>query len=102
MWPRGTSGSRDTGCARQPYSVSESDATLSARAQRTVRRTSIVDEHRLRDGVVAVVAQGQEHAVGAPRARDLARAAAEHEDRRAAALAPHLELAPAHAEPEAG
>src|SRR5688572_19873812 len=76
-------------------------ATLRSRARHVVRRI-IVYEHRLGDRVLAFVAERQEHPAPAPGEPKLARAPGEHERRRLAPLAPHLQLAPAHAESEPG
>src|SRR4051812_35577207 len=104
MWPRGTSVSNVTGCAVQPYSSSGIAATLAARAQLTgcTLTGDVVDQHRLGDRVVAVVAQREEHALGAARAGELTRASVQDQHRRAAALSPDLELAPVHAEAQPG
>src|SRR5260370_25491704 len=59
-------------------------------------------ENSLRRRLFPYVREGQQHAAPAARAPDLPRASGEHELRRPAALAAHLELAPAHAEPEPG
>src|SRR2546426_6660485 len=74
-------------------------ATLRSRASHVVRRL-IAYEHRLGERVLPFVTERQEHSAPAPGQPELPRAPGEHEDGRLASLAPHLELAPAHAEPE--
>src|SRR5438094_363946 len=74
-------------------------ATLRSRAIHVVRRI-IAYEHRLGERVLPLVTERQEHSAPAPGQPDLPRAPGEHEGGRLASLAPHLELAPAHAEPE--
>src|SRR3989440_11794358 len=76
-------------------------ATLRSRARHVVRRI-IAYEHRLGARVFSFVAERQEHPAPAPGQPELARAPREHERRGLAALAPYLQLAPAHAEPEPG
>src|SRR5205809_5179952 len=74
-------------------------ATLRSRASHVVRRI-IAYEHRLGERVLPLVTERQEHSAPAPGQPELPRAPGEHEGGRLASLAPHLELAPAHAEPE--
>src|SRR5438128_2227846 len=74
-------------------------ATLRSRASHVVRRL-IAYEHRLGERVLPFVTERQEHSAPAPGQPELPRAPGEHEGGRLASLAPHLELAPAHAEPE--
>src|SRR3989442_4775419 len=74
-------------------------ATLRSRASHVVRRL-IAYEHRLGERVLPFVTERQEHSAPAPGQPELPRAPGEHEGVRLASLAPHLELAPAHAEPE--
>src|SRR5262249_61583731 len=79
--------------------MSEPAATLASR--RTAVRL-IVDEHRLRERIVAVVREGEQHVVPASRQADLARAAVQHQMRRLTALATNFEIPPSHAEAQAG
>src|SRR5438445_1392933 len=95
MWPRGVCGGNSTAWVAQPNRTSGAAATLTSR--RSPVRV-IVHEHRLRERVVAVVGQGQQHVTAAAGQTQLARAAVEHQARRLAALAADLEIAPAHAE----
>src|SRR5207249_1336483 len=95
MWPRGVCGGNSTAWVAQPNRTSGPAATLTSR--RSPVRV-IVHEHRLRERVVAVVGQGQQHVTAAAGQTQLARAAVEHQARRLAALAADLEIAPAHAE----
>src|SRR5438094_2165183 len=74
-------------------------ATLRSRASHVVRRI-IAYEHGLGERVLPLVTERQEHSAPAPGQPELPRAPGEHEGGRLASLAPHLELAPAHAEPE--
>src|SRR3972149_870950 len=99
MEPSGVAVTRPIGRVAQPKRMTGPVATLRSRAIRRNRRI-IAHEHRLGERVVPLVGQGQEHPLATAGAADLPRAAGEHEDRRLAPLAPDLELAPAHAEPE--
>src|SRR5437773_6942468 len=74
-------------------------ATLRSRASHVVRRI-IAYEHRLGERVLPLVTERQEHPAPAPGEPELPRAPGEHEGRRPPPLAPHPQLAPAHAEPE--
>src|SRR5919198_555473 len=73
--------------------------TLRSRASHVVRRI-IAYEHRLGERVLSFVTERQEHPAPTPGEPELARAPGEHEGGRLATLALHLQLAPAHAEPE--
>src|SRR5438552_19145188 len=64
--------------------------------------TLIAHEHSLRQRILPFVGEREQHATPTPRAPDLPRPSGEHELRRLAALAAHLELAPVHAQPEPG
>src|SRR6267143_6545424 len=64
--------------------------------------TLIAHEHSLRQRIFPFVAEREQHAAPAPRPPDLLRPSEEHELRRLAALAAHLELAPVHAQPQPG
>src|SRR5439155_26111995 len=72
-------------------------ATLRSRASHVVRRI-IAYEHRLGERVLPFVTERQEHPAPAPGQPELPRAPGDHEDRRLATLAPHLDPAPAHAD----
>jgi hypothetical protein len=65
-------------------------------------RAIVVDEHRLGQSIVALVREGQQHALTTTSTTDLARATGKDQRGRLAALAPHLELAPVDAEAQAG
>src|SRR5207247_3640642 len=91
--------SKTTVRVAQPARMSGPVATLRSRAGHVVRRI-IAYEHRLGERVLSFVTERQQHPAPAPGEPELARAPGEHEGRRPATLAPHLQLAPAHAEPE--
>src|SRR6267143_424923 len=99
MCPRGVCGGNSTVWVAQPNRTSDPAATLPSR--RSPLRI-IVHEHRLRERVVAVMRERQQHVAAAARQAQLARAAVQHEAGRLAALAMDLEVAPAHAETQAG
>src|SRR5689334_17490480 len=99
MVPRGVCGGNSTVCVAQPTRMSEPAATLTSRA-RAIRL--IVHEHRLRERVVTVVRQGEQHVVTAARQAQLSCASMQDEPRRLAAVTAHLEVAPAHAEAQPG
>src|SRR2546422_786211 len=97
--PRPVARSKTTVWVAQPPRRSGPVPTLRSRASHVVRRL-IAYEHRLGERVLPFVTERQEHSAPAPGQPELPRAPGEHEDGRLASLAPHLELAPAHAEPE--
>src|SRR5262245_15798466 len=85
----------------RPGTPSSSGATLASGTQPVSKAdasgTLIVHQHGLRERIVPFVRQGKQHPAPALAESDLPRAARQDQGRSLHALAPHLELAPAHA-----
>src|SRR5687767_2669006 len=97
MWPSGRATtlpgpSRRVSVAIQPERIRGPAATLT-RTRRNRGGRLIIDEHRLRQRVLAIMRERQQHAAAAARQRQLARAAVKHERGRLTALAAHFQLA---------
>src|SRR5688572_299875 len=98
MWPSGSPAagrgrSRRVAVATQPEKIRGPAATL-ARTRRNRARRLIIDEHRLRQRVLAIVRERQQRAAAAARERQLVRAAVQHERGRFTTLAAHFQLTP--------